>query len=108
MDENRTDRQWGQFQTGFQILFLIRLKYQKVENWNYWLHEINTNREKDVNTAIDGHTHFARTWIHKNADFFAVYVFSGKVHVKIPGEVLLRILGGGVPPGSPNPDPISD
>ena len=23
-------------------------------------------------------------------------------------EVLLRILGGGVPPGSPNPDPISD
>ena len=24
------------------------------------------------------------------------------------GEVLLEILGGGVPPGSPNPDPISD
>ena len=26
----------------------------------------------------------------------------------IPGEVLLGILGRGVPPGSPNPDPISD
>ena len=25
-----------------------------------------------------------------------------------PGEVLLAILGGGVPPGSANPDPISD
>ena len=25
-----------------------------------------------------------------------------------PGGVLLGILGGGVPPGSPNPDPISD
>ena len=24
------------------------------------------------------------------------------------GGVLLGILGGGVPPGSPNPDPISD
>ena len=24
------------------------------------------------------------------------------------GGVLLRILGGGVPPGSSNPDPISD
>ena len=24
------------------------------------------------------------------------------------GAVLLRIIGGGVPPGSPNPDPISD
>ena len=24
------------------------------------------------------------------------------------GTVLLRIIGGGVPPGSPNPDPISD
>ena len=24
------------------------------------------------------------------------------------GGVLLKILGGGVPPGSPNPDPISD
>ena len=24
------------------------------------------------------------------------------------GGVLLRILGGGVPPGSPTPDPISD
>ena len=24
------------------------------------------------------------------------------------GEVLQGILGGGVPPGSPNPDPISD
>ena len=24
------------------------------------------------------------------------------------GEVLLGILGGGVPPGCPNPDPISD
>ena len=24
------------------------------------------------------------------------------------GGVLLAILGGGVPPGSPNPDPISD
>ena len=28
--------------------------------------------------------------------------------VSSPGEVLLGILGGGVPPGSPNPDPISD
>ena len=27
---------------------------------------------------------------------------------KIQLELLLRILGGGVPPGSPNPDPISD
>ena len=29
---------------------------------------------------------------------------------KMSGEVLLGILflGGGVPPGSPNPDPISD
>ena len=26
----------------------------------------------------------------------------------MPGGVLLRILGGGVPPGSPNPDPTSD
>ena len=25
-----------------------------------------------------------------------------------PGRVLLRIPGGGVPPGSSNPDPISD
>ena len=25
-----------------------------------------------------------------------------------PWGVLLSILGGGVPPGSPNPDPISD
>ena len=25
-----------------------------------------------------------------------------------PGGVLLGIFGGGVPPGSPNPDPISD
>ena len=25
-----------------------------------------------------------------------------------PGRVLLGILGGGVPPDSPNPDPISD
>ena len=24
------------------------------------------------------------------------------------GEVLLKIIGGDVPPGSPNPDPISD
>ena len=24
------------------------------------------------------------------------------------GALLLRIIGGGVPPGSPNPDPISD
>ena len=29
------------------------------------------------------------------------------VRQTIPG-VLLGILGGGVPPGSPNPDPISD
>ena len=27
---------------------------------------------------------------------------------KTPGGVLLGILGGGVPPGSSNPDPISD
>ena len=25
-----------------------------------------------------------------------------------PGGIFLGILGGGVPPGSPNPDPISD
>ena len=28
--------------------------------------------------------------------------------VQLPGGVLLGILGGGVPPGSSNPDPISD
>ena len=28
-------------------------------------------------------------------------------HLK-PGGVLLGILDGGVPPGSPNPDPVSD
>ena len=27
--------------------------------------------------------------------------------VRVPGG-LLEVLGGGVPPGSPNPDPISD
>ena len=26
----------------------------------------------------------------------------------IPGGVLVEIFGGGVPPASPNPDPISD
>ena len=26
----------------------------------------------------------------------------------VPGGVLLGIFGGGVPPASPNPDPISD
>ena len=26
----------------------------------------------------------------------------------MPGGVIPGILGGGVPPGSPNPDPISD
>ena len=31
-----------------------------------------------------------------------------RVHNLRPGGVLLGILGGGVPPGSPNPDPISD
>ena len=36
--------------------------------------------------------------------------FNGKLQFHIPGKpgVLLGILGGGVPPGSPNPDPISD
>ena len=29
-------------------------------------------------------------------------------HRSHPGGVLLGILGEGVPPGSPNPDPISD
>ena len=29
-------------------------------------------------------------------------------HIKNPGGLLLGILGGGVPPDSPNPDPISD
>ena len=32
--------------------------------------------------------------------------FSGGGH--LPGGLLLGILGGGVPTGSPNPDPISD
>ena len=32
-------------------------------------------------------------------------IFKGTL---IPGGVFLGILGGGVPPGSPNPDPISD
>ena len=36
--------------------------------------------------------------------------FNGKLQFHIPGKpgVLLGILGGGVPPGSPNPGPISD
>ena len=31
-----------------------------------------------------------------------------EIYVIPPGGVLLGILGGGVPPGSSNPDPISD
>ena len=30
------------------------------------------------------------------------------IRMRKSGGVLLGILGGGVPPGSPNPDPISD
>ena len=38
---------------------------------------------------------------------------AGERKVNIPGggggeRVLLGIFGGGVPPGSPNPDPVSD
>ena len=29
-------------------------------------------------------------------------------HIKNPGGLLIGILGGAVPPDSPNPDPISD
>ena len=32
----------------------------------------------------------------------------GHLLIRRGGGVLLEILGGGVPPGSPNPDPISD
>ena len=36
--------------------------------------------------------------------------FSKNIRIRVGrgGGVLLGILGGGVPPGSPNPDPISD
>ena len=36
-----------------------------------------------------------------------VYLFLEQIMCS-PRGVLLGILGGGVPPGSPNPDPISD
>ena len=38
-----------------------------------------------------------------------MYDFAVRCVVSLaPGGVLLGILGGGVPPGSSNPDPISD
>ena len=36
-----------------------------------------------------------------------VYLFLEQI-MCFPRGILLGILGGGVPPGSPNPDPISD
>ena len=42
--------------------------------------------------------------------FFGIF-WKGKILSRAPGEgggVLLGILNGGVPPGSPNPDPTSD
>ena len=45
-----------------------------------------------------------------------IYIEKGAIFLKLHrdlssgkgGGVLLGILGGGMPPGSPNPDPISD
>ena len=45
------------------------------------------------------------TWTLKKMIFQSVTLAAGK---QKSGEVCLGNLGGGVPPGSPNPDPISD
>ena len=45
------------------------------------------------------------TWTLKKMIFQSVTLAAGK---QKSGEVCLGHLGGGVPPGSPNPDPISD
>ena len=36
------------------------------------------------------------------------FILCNHVPIIFPRGILLGILGGGVPPGSPNPDPISD
>ena len=36
------------------------------------------------------------------------FYYNPRRHSHCPGGVLLGIFGGGVPPASPNPDPISD
>ena len=43
--------------------------------------------------------------VNKSSERFQSRIFS--IHAAGGGQVL-GILGGGVPPGSPNPDPISD
>ena len=48
-------------------------------------------------------------WLnHRPGEGFSLRKIQLTHSLQPPGGVLLGILGGDVPPGSPNPDPISD
>ena len=50
-----------------------------------------------------------REWSHVFVNYRSVGIREQSFYqLDFPGGVLLGILGGGVPPDSPNPDPISD
>jgi len=65
-----------------------------------------------ISLAVKWFTHFSGQALHKLSGQ-AVIKLSGQTVRKlsgqaVPGGVLVEIFGGGVPPISPNPDPISD